>query len=174
MTGWACRSTPSGWNEDASSGRLRRTVRSSSLRRSSAICLKESIGVIRSERGGRKRLAGEPWPPAGSYRLQRDAGESLRGLVYRFGWVREADGGIMVTGSHIPFDRNGMKFYRAEGEISKEDEQRILAHELAEPAETPTAMPPFVHQVCLRATPVRSSDMSCLGVPFPLPGGWFG
>ena len=42
------------------------------------------------------------------------------------------------------------------------------------PAETPTAMPPFVHQVCLRATPVRSSDMSCLGVPFPLPGGWFG
>ena len=42
------------------------------------------------------------------------------------------------------------------------------------PAETPTALPPFVHQVCLRATPVRSSDMSCLGVPFPLPGGWFG
>ena len=51
---------------------------------------------------------------------------------------------IMVTGSHIPFDRNGMKFYRAEGEISKEDEQCILAHELAEPAETPTAdvLPP--------------------------------
>ena len=36
---------------------------------------------------------------------------------------------IMVTGSHIPFDRNGLKFYRAEGEISKEDEQRILAFE---------------------------------------------
>ena len=34
---------------------------------------------------------------------------------------------IMVTGSHIPFDRNGLKFYRAEGEISKADEQRILA-----------------------------------------------
>lgn len=29
---------------------------------------------------------------------------------------------IMVTGSHIPFDRNGIKFYRAEGEISKADE----------------------------------------------------
>jgi phosphomannomutase len=27
-----------------------------------------------------------------------------------------------VTGSHIPFDRNGIKFYRAEGEISKADE----------------------------------------------------
>ncbi|NLS12479.1 phosphomannomutase [Vibrio sp. SM6] len=34
---------------------------------------------------------------------------------------------IMVTGSHIPFDRNGLKFYRADGEITKEDEARILA-----------------------------------------------
>ncbi|WP_417764158.1 phosphomannomutase [Shewanella chilikensis] len=34
---------------------------------------------------------------------------------------------IMVTGSHIPFDRNGLKFYRPDGEISKEDEISILA-----------------------------------------------
>ncbi|MGO2498841.1 MAG: phosphomannomutase [Vibrio litoralis] len=33
---------------------------------------------------------------------------------------------IMVTGSHIPFDRNGLKFYRPHGEISKADEQAIL------------------------------------------------
>ncbi len=33
---------------------------------------------------------------------------------------------IMVTGSHIPFDRNGLKFYLPKGEISKEDEQRML------------------------------------------------
>lgn len=33
---------------------------------------------------------------------------------------------IMVTGSHIPFDRNGLKFYRPDGEISKQDEQAIL------------------------------------------------
>ena len=33
---------------------------------------------------------------------------------------------IMVTGSHIPFDRNGLKFYRPDGEISKVDEQVIL------------------------------------------------
>lgn len=32
---------------------------------------------------------------------------------------------IMVTGSHIPFDRNGIKFYRADGEITKTDEQAI-------------------------------------------------
>ena len=33
---------------------------------------------------------------------------------------------IMITGSHIPFDRNGLKFYRPDGEITKEDEQAIL------------------------------------------------
>lgn len=34
---------------------------------------------------------------------------------------------IMVTGSHIPDDRNGIKFYRPEGEILKDDEPGILA-----------------------------------------------
>lgn len=34
---------------------------------------------------------------------------------------------VMVTGSHIPFDRNGIKFYRAEGEITKQDEACINA-----------------------------------------------
>ncbi|WP_434986248.1 phosphomannomutase [Vreelandella zhaodongensis] len=33
---------------------------------------------------------------------------------------------IMITGSHIPFDRNGIKFYRPDGEISKQDEADIL------------------------------------------------
>jgi phosphomannomutase len=35
---------------------------------------------------------------------------------------REQIPAIMVTGSHIPFDRNGIKFYRPDGEISKADE----------------------------------------------------
>jgi phosphomannomutase len=33
--------------------------------------------------------------------------------------------GIMVTGSHIPFDRNGIKFYSVNGEITKADEAAI-------------------------------------------------
>lgn len=37
-------------------------------------------------------------------------------------------GAVMVTGSHIPADRNGLKFYVPNGEIGKEDEQAILAH----------------------------------------------
>ncbi|MBA8881960.1 phosphomannomutase [Phyllobacterium myrsinacearum] len=34
---------------------------------------------------------------------------------------------IMITGSHIPADRNGLKFYRPDGEIDKIDEAGILA-----------------------------------------------
>lgn len=34
---------------------------------------------------------------------------------------------VMVTGSHIPADRNGLKFYSADGEITKADEAAILA-----------------------------------------------
>ncbi len=48
---------------------------------------------------------------------------------------------IMVTGSHIPFDRNGLKFYRAEGEISKQDEQCILAFPVAQPLAEPQLAP---------------------------------
>ena len=46
---------------------------------------------------------------------------------------------IMVTGSHIPFDRNGIKFYGVHGEILKDDEARISQAE-----------------VCLPATPLRA------------------
>ncbi|MBC2835131.1 phosphomannomutase [Gemmobacter straminiformis] len=34
---------------------------------------------------------------------------------------------VMVTGSHIPADRNGLKFYTPAGEITKQDEAAILA-----------------------------------------------
>lgn len=40
--------------------------------------------------------------------------------------MSEKNPSIMITGSHIPFDRNGIKFYRIDGEISKEDEIDIL------------------------------------------------
>ena len=40
--------------------------------------------------------------------------------------MRDKIPSIMITGSHIPFDRNGIKFYTPLGEISKEDENEIL------------------------------------------------
>ena len=36
---------------------------------------------------------------------------------------------IMVTGSHIPDDRNGIKFNKPDGEVLKQDEQGILAQD---------------------------------------------
>ncbi|MBJ7555718.1 phosphomannomutase [Marinomonas spartinae] len=38
---------------------------------------------------------------------------------------------VMITGSHIPFDRNGIKFYRPDGEISKADEASIMAGQVS-------------------------------------------
>ncbi|SJZ52392.1 phosphomannomutase [Consotaella salsifontis] len=38
---------------------------------------------------------------------------------------------VMITGSHIPDDRNGLKFYRADGEITKADEEAIAANAVA-------------------------------------------
>lgn len=38
---------------------------------------------------------------------------------------------LMVTGSHIPADRNGIKFYRPDGEIDKQDEEAITAEAAA-------------------------------------------
>ena len=40
--------------------------------------------------------------------------------------MRDQVPSIMITGSHIPFDRNGIKFYTPDGEISKEDESNII------------------------------------------------
>ncbi|MDP2902392.1 MAG: phosphomannomutase [Methylovulum sp.] len=48
---------------------------------------------------------------------------------------------VMITGSHIPFDRNGVKFYRASGEITKQDEIDII--------ETHAMMPDVIGDVRL-------------------------
>jgi phosphomannomutase len=50
--------------------------------------------------------------------------------------------GIMVTGSHIPYDRNGLKFYRPDGEISKSDETAMLASEVQPLLQNSNALPP--------------------------------
>lgn len=56
--------------------------------------------------------------------------------------MQQAIPSIMVTGSHIPFDRNGLKFYRPDGEITKADEQAILAAEVE--FSLPPALPSLV------------------------------
>jgi phosphomannomutase len=46
---------------------------------------------------------------------------ALASYAFEKGWPS-----IMVTGSHIPFDRNGIKFNKSHGEVLKVDEQGIL------------------------------------------------
>ena len=42
---------------------------------------------------------------------------------------------VMITGSHIPFDRNGIKFYRPDGEMTKADEAFVLNSKIGFPVE---------------------------------------
>ena len=57
---------------------------------------------------------------------------------------------LVVTGSHIPFDRNGLKFYRADGEISKVDEALMRTAVV----NVPTEIKPFI----LGAPDARARD----------------
>jgi phosphomannomutase len=70
---------------------------------------------------------------------------------------------IMVTGSHIPFDRNGLKFYRADGEISKSDEQAILNSDIAVPElelpPVPAASPRAANAYIERYTRLFDNDI---------------
>ncbi len=53
-----------------------------------------------------------------------DCGELPTPALCFYGFKRKA-ASIMVTGSHIPADRNGIKFYLPTGEIAKNDETAI-------------------------------------------------
>ncbi len=57
-----------------------------------------------------------PTPALAYYAQQEDAATSKRPMP-----------GIMVTGSHVPADRNGIKFYKQSEEVLKSDEGGILA-----------------------------------------------
>lgn len=69
---------------------------------------------------------------------------------------------IMVTGSHIPFDRNGIKFYRADGEISKADEAAMTGATVeveAVAAELPAVNPAALDQYRQRYTKLFGKDL---------------
>lgn len=68
----------------------------------------------------------------------------------------------MVTGSHIPFDRNGIKFYRADGEISKADEAAMTSATVtveAAAAELPAVNPAALSQYRQRYTSLFAKDL---------------
>jgi phosphomannomutase len=57
--------------------------------------------------------------------------------------MKNGSAALMVTGSHTPADRNGIKFYKPDGEIDKADETEIFS--LAERMSTRTAPVAFAH-----------------------------
>ena len=70
---------------------------------------------------------------------------------------------IMITGSHIPFDRNGIKFYRADGEISKADELAITENLVninltGEPCELPAIDSRAINDYIARYTILFDND----------------
>lgn len=77
---------------------------------------------------------------------------------------REQIPAIMVTGSHIHFDRNGIKFYRPDGEISKADEAAMveLHVDLARGAVSETL--PAVNDRALNAYEQRYIDFFPVGM----------
>ncbi|MDE2385138.1 MAG: phosphomannomutase [Alphaproteobacteria bacterium] len=77
---------------------------------------------------------------ASSLALRANVGEAIRlegmrelffGAVptpaLAFEAMKRKRASVMITGSHIPADRNGLKFYRPDGEIDKKDEKAIVA-----------------------------------------------
>lgn len=69
-----------------------------------------------------------------------DCGE-LPTPALAFEALRRKAPAVMVTGSHIPADRNGLKFYTAKGEIDKADEAGILAALAADTGGSGSATP---------------------------------
>ncbi len=55
------------------------------------------------------------------------------------------DGGIMITASHLPFNRNGMKFFTKEGGLEKADIKQLLLHAIE--LETNGIVPNIKHEV---------------------------
>ena len=57
---------------------------------------------------------------------------------------------VMITGSHIPFDRNGIKFYRPDGEISKAEEAAIMNGFVSLPVSMPKVSLPILNTDAMR------------------------
>lgn len=71
---------------------------------------------------------------------------------------------VMVTGSHIPFDRNGIKFYRPDGEISKADELAIESMEIELPHVGVPDTLPIPNALALKASEQRYTQFFPAGM----------
>ncbi len=81
-----------------------------------------------------------------------------------------ADGGVMVTASHLPADRNGFKFFIPSGGLGKKDITALLesACELNPPA--PTELPLYYDLMAAYASYLVERVQEWTGKEFPLTG----
>ena len=83
-----------------------------------------------------------------------------------------ADGSIMITASHLPYNRNGLKFFTAAGGADKADIEKILTYA----AEAPEAHGPLEHVLMYHLTGRPGEHLSKKrraargGAPRPLEG----
>ena len=80
------------------------------------------------------------------------------------------DGGIMVTASHLPADRNGMKFFLPEGGLSKRDIKEILQGAVNTPAGEPKAEPQCFDLMTLYCDDLKQRIIKGTGRDRPLEG----
>ena len=76
----------------------------------------------------------------------------------------KCDGGIMITASHLPYNRNGFKFFTEDGGLDKADIKEILA--IAEDEEAgkdvigePTNLDGYTHRLGQRIFPAEPADL---------------
>lgn len=110
------------------------------------VCFAYTVGFLQYlESIGELRRAGEAVAVAGDFRpstprIMEAVARAAESRGYRAIWcghvpspavallgLTERIPAIMVTGSHIPDDRNGIKFNKASGEVLKQDEQGMAA-----------------------------------------------
>lgn len=86
-----------------------------------------------------------------------------------FGLSRDA-ASLMITGSHIPADRNGIKFYRPDGEIDKADEAAITAIAATLEDEAIDATPASAPDAATQVAALFIDRYACILTPGALDG----
>ena len=141
-----------------------------------AVCYAYAQAFLRSAAAGSPRIVvghdlrpSSPRIAAACAQAIRDAGReaifvgALPTPALAYCCALHGAAGIVVTGSHIPFDRNGIKFYRADGEIDKADEQAILDTEVAVPDALSPSPLSAVDTAALDAYVARYTDFFGIG-----------
>ncbi|EAW12188.1 phosphomannomutase [Aspergillus clavatus NRRL 1] len=81
-----------------------------------------STSYVKDNRGGLSQAVVQAAKDAGMHPINLGA---IPTPALTYFALRNGKGSIMVTGSHIPFDRNGYKLNTSQGELLKKDEQPI-------------------------------------------------